>query len=91
MTTTWARLKLYEHILYTDADSVIHRREPGQPIPERGTYLGQYKSEIKVPRGHTTNYITEFVSAGAKTYAYKTLVGEQECPVRGFTLNTRNS
>ena len=33
--------------------------------------------------------ITEFVSAGAKNYGYKTREGKVVCTVRGFTLNVR--
>jgi len=35
--------------------------------------------------------ITEFVSGGAKNYAYNTRDGKTECKVRGFTLNVRGS
>ena len=35
--------------------------------------------------------ITEFVSGGAKNYAYQTRGGNSVCKVRGFTLNVRGS
>lgn len=35
--------------------------------------------------------ITDFVSGGAKNYAYHTRVGKVVCKVRGFTLNVRGA
>ena len=35
------------------------------------------------------DHIVEFVSGGAKNYAYKTAGKKTECKVRGFTLNVR--
>ena len=89
-TTAWARLKLYEaldvlqeRVLYYDTDSVIYRWKPGQPSIPTGDYLGQMTDELQ------GDFITEFLSGGAKNYAYRTKKGKSECKVRGFTLNVR--
>ena len=37
------------------------------------------------------DFITEFVSGGAKTYGYTTREGKLVCKVRGFNLNVRGS
>ena len=87
-TTCHARLKLYSYletlgdrVLYYDTDSVIYRADsPQLPI---GEFLGDLTDELK---GDT---IVEFISGGAKNYAYRTAQGKTECKVRGFTLNTR--
>ena len=89
-TTAWARLKLYEaldvlqeRVLYYDTDSVIYRWKPGQPSIPTGDYLGQMTDELQ------GDFITEFISGGAKNYGYRTKEGKSECKVRGFTLNVR--
>ena len=91
-TTAWARLKLYEaldvlqdRVLYYDTDSVIYRLKPNGPELPLGQYLGQFTNELDDPN----DYITEFVSGGAKNYGYKTFQGKTVCKVRGFTLNVR--
>lgn len=91
-TTCHARLKLYEsldllqtQVLYYDTDSIIYKWRPGQPSIQIGDYLGQWKDELE------NDIITEFVSGGAKNYAYITREGKTECKVRGFTLNVRGS
>ena len=91
-TTAWARLKLYEaldvlqeQVLYYDTDSVIYRWKPDGPELPLGQYLGQFTNELDDP----SDYITEFVSGGAKNYGYVTKQGKTSCKVRGFTLNVR--
>ena len=91
-TTSYARLKLYEsleilqhQVLYYDTDSVIYKWAPGQPSILTGDFLGDMKDELD------GDVITEFVSAGAKNYSYKTREGKVECKVRGFTLNVRGA
>ena len=91
-TTAWARLKLYEaldvlkeQVLYYDTDSVIYKWRPNAPELPLGQYLGQFTNELDDPN----DYITEFVSGGAKNYAYRTIQGKNQCKVRGFTLNVR--
>ena len=92
-TTSYARLKLYEsleilqhQVLYYDTDSVIYKWRPGLPSIPTGDFLGDMKDELQ-----QGDVITEFVSAGAKNYSYKTREGKVECKVRGFTLNVRGS
>ena len=91
-TTCWARLKLYEvlnqlgeRVFYYDTDSIIYLSKPGDIDVPIGDYLGQLTDELD---GH---FITEFISAGPKNYAYNTSDNKQVCKVRGFTLNYRNS
>ena len=89
-TTAWARLRLYEaldvlqqQVLYYDTDSVIYKWRPGQPSIETGDFLGDMTDELN------GDVIEEFVSGGAKNYAYTTRGGKTECKVRGFSLNVR--
>ena len=91
-TTAWARLRLYEaldvlqeKVLYYDTDSVIYRRKLDGPELPLGQYLGQFTNELDDP----SDYITEFISGGAKNYGYRTKQGKTVCKVRGFTLNVR--
>lgn len=70
-------------MLYYDNDSVIYRWKPGQPSIPIGDYLGQFTDKLQ------GDVITEFVSGGARNYAYRTRQGVTECKVRGFTLNVR--
>ncbi|XP_062621649.1 uncharacterized protein LOC134283217 [Saccostrea cucullata] len=95
-TTMWARLKLYsvldilgEDVLYFDTDSIIFKSKISDDLRRLpiGNYLGELTNEIKPQDG----FITEFVSGGPKNYAYRTLSGREECKVRGFTLNWKNS
>ena len=89
-TTCHARLKLFEslellhnQVLYYDTDSVIYKWREGQPYIPTGDFLGQMKDELD------GDIIADFVSGGAKNYAYTTRAGKVECKVRGFTLNVR--
>ena len=91
-TTSYARLKLYEsldtlqkQVLYYDTDSVIYKWRHGLPSISTGDFLGQMKDELD------GDVITEFISGGAKNYAYQTRGGNSVCKVRGFTLNVRGS
>ena len=98
-TTCYARLKLYEslemlqeRVLYFDTDSIIYRWEPNSPQIPLGSYLGEFTNEIKpvnIDNVLHEDYITEFVSACPRNYAYQTKHGKRECKVRGFTLNVR--
>ena len=62
---------------------VCHERDWNPPL---GDYLGELTSEIP-PDEH----ITEFVSAGPKTYRYKLFGGKVCWKVKGITLNVANS
>lgn len=91
-TTAYARLELYslldnlqERCLYHDTDSVIFTSREGEWQPSLGDYLGELTNEI--PNG---SHITEFVSAGPKTYGYKLNNGKTTLKVKGITLNTLN-
>ena len=91
-TTCHARLKLYEsldalqeQVLYFDTDSVIYKWRPGQSSIATGDFLGEMTDELN------GDIIKEFVSGGAKNYAYHTRGGKVVCKVRGFTLNVRGS
>ncbi|XP_073497547.1 uncharacterized protein [Phyllobates terribilis] len=88
-TTAYARLELFklldalqERCLYHDTDSVIFVSKEGDYMPPLGDYLGDLTSEIP-----NDTYITEFVSAGPKTYGYKLSNGETTIKVKGITLN----
>lgn len=92
-TTAYARLKLYdvleqlkERALYCDTDSVIYVSKGSDTHPTIGDYLGELTNELD-----GDDYITEFVSAGPKLYAFKTFKGHTVCKVRGFTLNYQAS
>ena len=91
-TTCHARLELYksldalqDRVLYYDTDSVIFRWAPGLVDIPTGDYLGDMKDELE------GDSIVEFVSGGAKNYAYRTVGGKTCCKVRGFTLNVRGA
>lgn len=90
-TTSHARLKLYsefeklqEHVLYYDTDSIIYI-STGENDPLLGNYLGEFTDEL------CGDYITEFVAAGPKNYAFRTSKGVNCCKIRGFTLHYENS
>ena len=93
--TAYGRLKLYEYlkklgdaVLYFDTDSVVFLYDPAKPHInlELGDFLGDLTDEL--PRG---THITEFVSSGCKSYAFKLSDGSEVCKVKGFTLNYKNS
>ncbi|CAO4384738.1 unnamed protein product [Caenorhabditis nigoni] len=95
-TTAYARLRLYkfmemvgpEDICYTDTDSIIFTTPEGGLNPleeERGPYLGQLTNEL-------SGVMSEFVTLGPKTYAYKEMLsnGEEKVVVKakGITINS---
>ncbi|XP_018107332.1 uncharacterized protein LOC108710705 [Xenopus laevis] len=88
-TTAYARLQLYnvldrlqERCLYHDTDSVIFISKGDEWDPPLGDYLGELTSELP-----DDTHITEFVSAGPKTYGYKLSTGKTCLKVKGITLN----
>jgi hypothetical protein len=93
--TAGGRIHLYfyldtlrERALYTDNDSVIYTQpRDGTELVKTGDCLGAMTSELE-----PGEYISEFVFAGPKNYAYRswhTVPGAETtvCKVRGFTLN----
>ena len=83
-TTALARLKLYaeleklnEQVLYYDTDSVIYSCKPGEVKIPTGVFLGQMTDELE------GDSITEFGSAGPKSYCYQTAKGKKECKNKG--------
>ena len=95
-TTMWARMKLYSvfstldnQVNYFDTDSVIFTCKKTDDLRNLpiGNYLGELVNEISPKDGH----IVEITTGGPKNYAYRTLSGREECKVRGFTLNWKNS
>ena len=80
--TCYARLKLLSEIeqldvriLYFDTDSMIFIHKEGEYNPKLGDYLGELTDEISEKDG---NFITEFVSAGPKNYAYTLDTGKNK-------------
>ena len=99
--TTYAQLKLWnvmlrlgDHVIYHDTDSVIYSYYPGQWRPPTGCYLGDLTDELTCKAigcsclgltfGH---WIVEFISSRAKNYAYHLNTGQVMWKVRGFSLN----
>nr|XP_049619738.1 uncharacterized protein LOC125994445 [Syngnathus scovelli]XP_049620140.1 uncharacterized protein LOC125994731 isoform X1 [Syngnathus scovelli] len=86
-TTAYARLKMYSYleilqkrVLYTDTDSLVYTVKPGESVLALGDYLGDLTDEL------SNDSILEFVSAGPKTYAYKTRGSSQTVmKVKGIT------
>ena len=56
--------------------------KPDCPDPKCGCFLGDLTNELG-----NGEFITDFVSLGAKTYAYKTNQGNAVVKVKGFTLD----
>ena len=83
-TTALARLKLYteldklqKQVLYYDTDSVIYSYKKGEVNIPTGVFLGQMTDELE------GDSITEFGSAGPKSYCYQTAKGKKECKNKG--------
>ena len=74
--------------MYHDRESVIDTSYPGQWKPCIGKYLGDLADEltcnhIRCPGCSMGHWIVEFVSCGAKNYAYRLNTGQVMCKVRG--------
>ena len=92
--TSQARLKLFNTMqklgsrcLYTDTDSVIYKHDTfnEEDNPLTGPNLGEYSDELN------GKFISCFVSAGPKNYAFQ-LPNHQSCvKIRGFSLNFASS
>ena len=77
---------LGRRLLYNDTDSIIFTSAEEDVNPVMGNYLGDLTSELA-----PDEYIVEFVSAGPKTYAYRTSLGTVSMKVKGITLNVSNN
>ena len=78
--------------MYHNTDLVIYVCCPGQWKPPIGKYLGTLADglachEIGCPGCSTGHWIVEFVSCGAKNYAYRLNTGQVMCKLQGFSLN----
>ena len=74
--------------MYQDMDSVIYSSYPGQWKSPIGKYLDDLACHhIRCPGCFMGHWIVEFVSCGAKNYAYRLNMGQVMCKVRGFILN----
>ena len=68
-------------VLYHDTDSIIYTYKSQEWIPPTGEYLSDLTDELSCSRigckgckgGH---WIVDFISCGAKNYAYKLNTGE---------------
>lgn len=97
--TSYARIKLWKtmqqlgsRVLYHDTDSVLYTYQPNEWTPSTGQFLGDLTDElgckdVGCPGCSGGHWITEFVSCGAKNYAYRLNTGQVVCKVRGFSLN----
>ena len=91
-TTAQARMTLYralkivgDRALYCDTDSVIWIDEPGKPQLPRGDKLGQLTDELD-----EGDWIVEYVSTGAKSYAYRTFKGKNTVKAKGMRMSYEN-
>lgn len=72
-----AEQALGRNLLYTDTDSVFHKKLPA-PVYKDGFRIGDL--EIELTSGHS------FVSAGRKWYSYQLPNGDNVNKLKGFTL-----
>ena len=87
-TTAHAQLQLYdeldmlgERVLYYDTDLIVYLRQPDQPEPRLGNYIGDLTDEF------SGEHITVFASGGPKNYCYKTSGDKTDTKVCGITLD----
>ena len=72
--------QLENRVMYDDTDSVIHMSYTEQWKPPTGKYLGDLADELACHQigcsgCSTSHWIVEFVSCGAKNYAYRLNMG----------------
>ena len=75
---------LNEKVLYFDIDSIIYA-DDGTKTIRTGDMLGDMTNEI-LGKG-----ITNFISAGPKSYSFKYGDNDQKSAIKGFTLNHENN
>ena len=75
-------LDTLQGVFYMDTNSVSFTHKSSGTILPTANYLGNFTSELE-----NVDYLTEFVAAVPKNYAYLTQCGNKCCKVRGFTLN----
>lgn len=88
-TTAYGRLRLFEamelvmpQMLYCDTDSIVCVDDGNLPV-RTGRFLGDLTDEL----GESGDvWITEFVSTGPKSYAFRTSEGNEVIHVKGISL-----
>ena len=96
-TTAWARISLYEYIDklstptetqvdYVDTDGIMYNtcRAPFNSLSV-GNFMGDLTNELR-----ENEFITIFMSAGPKNYAFITNLGNGCVKVKGFSLHAEN-
>ena len=89
--------RLGKCVMYQNTDSTNYTHNKEQEwIPLTGEYLGDLMDELSCNKigckgCKTGHWIIDFVSYGAKNYAYKLNTGEVVCKVPGFSLNYSTS
>lgn len=79
--------------MFSFTDSICYLHRPGLPDPPVGSHLGCLSNQLFEDYG-PKSFCTEFVSAGAKNYAYKVAVGgdlnniKTVIKVRGISINS---
>jgi hypothetical protein len=97
ITTAWARIELYNYVdklssnsetqvFYVDTDSIIfsENRAPFKNL-SIGNFMGDLTNELK-----ENEWISIFLSAGPKNYAFQTNFGNSCVKVKGFSLHSEN-
>ncbi len=101
LTTAHARLMLYElleklgdHVIYCDTDSVVFWSCDDDWIPPLGPYVDDLMYEInegELCGTEQEDFITDYVSAGPKFYAYHTSEHKTTIKCNSVTLNAKNA
>jgi hypothetical protein len=86
---------MQDRCLYFDTDSIIFTQKNEESKPKTGYYLGELTDEVASLK-EPNNYITKFISCGAKNYAYEIYnpdINQKKyiCKVKGLTLNFNTS
>lgn len=97
ITTAWARIELYKYadklstntetqVFYVDTDSLIfsEKKTPFKTL-STGNFMGDLTNELK-----ENEWISLFLSAGPKNYAFETNLSNSCVKVKGFSLHSEN-